>query len=313
MRKVPKSIESLLGSLSNSVQVGIVKRVPMDEVIDGALSHLAVPARVLTVGESFSILPPVAAGRQSAQNRNGLVVVRRDLPKVPKTIDMGPRPIWGDWSNGSFDLVITRHVFQKENRPAANLQLATRVLAIEDIGEPHAVLFTTVSATLDQSTPNFLSELLAHLRLLKESCGACDVLNAAVTDNELLKRIYVNWEILPPGQRDATIARILGSIKNPTSAEKQRMIDRHDNLAALNPEQWVVGQGGFDRYFGAVFPDHVALENVEYGNALYIMVRDKWEELSQLSRTELLSGARDGFTRIPHVGDWKNKVKAAIY
>ena len=51
-------------------------------------------------------------------------------------------------------------------------------------------------------------------------------------------------------------------------------------LDRLGPDGFFVGQGKFARYFGARFGNRVvALENLEYGNALYVF-EENWEQLT---------------------------------
>jgi hypothetical protein len=89
----------------------------------------------------------------------------------------------------------------------------------------------------------------------------------------------------------------------------------HERLAALRalePCHFINGVGSFARYFGAQFEDDlVVLENLELGNALYVMYED-WQELSKRSRIELLNGPRDGFDRIVHSGAWQRRLRALI-
>src|SRR5918998_4277363 len=86
----------------------------------------------------------------------------------------------------------------------------------------------------------------------------------------------------------------------PSPEVQRRFEERYDLLEELRPVAFVNGTGGFSRYFGAKFADDlVVLENVEYGNAIYVMF-DEWETLSKRSRTELLEGNTNGFVRIIH-------------
>ena len=56
----------------------------------------------------------------------------------------------------------------------------------------------------------------------------------------------------------------------------------------------------------------LVFENVEYGNAIYVMF-DNWEELSQKSRVDLLSGKfGENFERVVHTGDWQEKVTKIV-
>jgi hypothetical protein len=120
------------------------------------------------------------------------------------------------------------------------------------------------------------------------------------------------WEILPPGERDETIARILSGFKSPSAELRRKIAERYDLLTKLKPEAFISGTSGFRRYFGAKFSDSlVVFENLEYGNAIYAMFED-WETLSKSSRTELLTGSKAGFTRIIHSHDWKRRLQELV-
>ena len=82
---------------------------------------------------------------------------------------------------------------------------------------------------------------------------------------------------------------------------------------SLKPKQLVFGESGLRRYFGAqIDEDLVVFENVQYGNAVYILFKE-WKETSKLSRLELLSGIHgDTFERVVHVNGWEDKIRAII-
>ncbi|MBC2776622.1 hypothetical protein [Parasphingopyxis marina] len=70
--------------------------------------------------------------------------------------------------------------------------------------------------------------------------------------------------------------------------------------------------GKFARYFGARFGDRlVALENLEYGNALYLFEQD-WEELTQISRAELIRRRDPAVHRIPHIRGWQSVIRKLV-
>jgi hypothetical protein len=130
--------------------------------------------------------------------------------------------------------------------------------------------------------------------------------------DDYLATVYVGWEILPPGERDANIARILSWLRNPSEEVKRKIIDRYDTLLKLKPSAFVAGTSGFQRYFGAKFgEDLVVFENLEYGNALYVMY-EEWQALSKKSRTQLLAGSPAGFERIVHSPGWKTRLRDAL-
>ncbi|WP_205756251.1 hypothetical protein, partial [Labrenzia sp. 011] len=75
----------------------------------------------------------------------------------------------------------------------------------------------------------------------------------------------------------------------------------------FNPSQYLRGLGGNDHYIGAKYADDlVAIENLKYGNALYVLY-DDWEELSKRPRSELLKLRTSKFDRLVHVQGWETR------
>ena len=109
------------------------------------------------------------------------------------------------------------------------------------------------------------------------------------------------------------LAHILAKFRAPSKELKEKLLDRYTFLEKLNPVAYISGTSGFQRYFGARFADNlVAFENLEYGNAIYVMF-DDWEELSKLTRLELLKNRRGaGFERIVHRSGWKDMLEKLI-
>jgi len=167
---------------------------------------------------------------------------------------------------------------------------------------------------LSRDTPAFAASLLESLNLLAECVGVIDVFEWESSPADLFETIRVPWELLPPGQRDTDLKRIVSRYSRMTSAQRIRLEDRYDYLRGLSPQAFVQGAGKFSRYFGAMFATNlVVLENIDYGNAIYVMF-DDWAKWSQFSRSELLTSGQIGaaFVRIPHVSGWKAGVAALI-
>lgn len=165
---------------------------------------------------------------------------------------------------------------------------------------------------LDRTSPQFDDDLRYALNLLQENAGKVDVFASDAPLDEYLGTIYVDWELLPPGERDADIARILSGFGRATPEVRQKLTERYDLLVSLFPQAFVTGSSGFRRYFGAKFADDlVVFENLEHGNAIYVMF-EQWASLSQKSRLELLSGDRAGFERVVHKAGWKDKLRTIV-
>ena len=90
------------------------------------------------------------------------------------------------------------------------------------------------------------------------------------------------------------------------------MAERYEAIRGWNPTDIVVGDGEFSRYIGFKFRDDlVALECLEYGNALYLMYED-WRTLSQRSRVDLLSDTTADFDRLVHSSGWETRLGSRL-
>ena len=57
--------------------------------------------------------------------------------------------------------------------------------------------------------------------------------------------------------------------------------------------------------------DFVVFENLQYGNAIYVMY-ENWQAISQRSRVELLAGDPDSFERIVHRSGWIEQLTGRV-
>jgi len=290
--------------LGNDVVVAAVKQISATDLAAGIYKHLGMS---LVNGEprfSERVLPNPETGKFSLWNADGQEVVRKDLPMVSKRISFDA-PNYGDWSNGSHEVSWDREVYQREFIPPAEDELSVMLLRTEPGSDAHFVFRFRVERLLDQRAGDFATDLFAAVNLLQENVGAADVFAAGADQSEYLNTISVEWEILPPGERTETLNRIISKFRNPTAELKQKLLARYALLEKLKPIAYVSGSSGFQRYFGAQFKDDlVVFENLEYGNAIYVMF-ESWEELSKRSRTDLLRNRDQGFKRIVHRAGWE--------
>jgi hypothetical protein len=311
IRKVPSAIlEKLRRFHEDQVVVAAVKKVPLSTIAAGTYKHL----RLVTgpdSGPAFPpfVVPPARQGKYSHRNVRGWIVIRTDLPKVPKSYSF-ESPNWGDWSNGSHEVEWSRLVYRRDFHPPPELAIRMELLDTEPGPDPRFIIKFQVADPLNQSHPEFESLLFFNLNLLQENVGACDVFKADANLPEFLQTITVEWEILPPGDRKGNLAKILAG--RPPDETSRTVTERYDTLAALQPLSFIHGRSGFRRYFGAKFAeDLVAFENIEYGNAAYVMF-DRWETLSKKTRLELLAGPADGFVRVVHRKGWQGELRKLI-
>jgi hypothetical protein len=296
-----------------NVVAACVLKVSAEEIQHGVFAHLNVSLINRNVIIPGPTLPPPNRGKFSRINSEGEEIVHRDRPKVSqgRTFEV---PNFGDWSKGSHDVTIYRDVYERSFVPPPLKEISAEVIATEGTGSPVWALRFRVDEPLDKAGKDYADRFLFNLNLLQENVGAADVFPADAALADYLRSIYhtVGWELLPPGEREQTVQAIISKMRNVSQETKEKLVARYDLLVSMNPEAIVHGTGGFDRYFGAKFSDDlVVFENLEYGNAVYVMF-ENWEALSQLSRTELLAAFQGEFERIVHSKGWEEQLKKMV-
>jgi hypothetical protein len=179
------------------------------------------------------------------------------------------------------------------------------------VGDAYHVKFS-VEQVISRRTKIYEQELLYNLNILQENVGDANVFPSEATIAEYAATIRVDWKLLPPGSVDDIFSAMTAGNRPVTAAQATTIKQRLQVLTRLKPEAFVTGTQGFIRYFGALFgDDFVVFENLQYGNAIYVMYED-WQTLSQRSRVELLAGDPDDFDRIIHKAGWIDHLTALV-
>jgi hypothetical protein len=312
--KIPSFIKLKLEQLdSNEVIVSVVKKITTDDIQNNKYVGFNFQVENDILSFNDEVIPDRSRGRYSKKNIDGYKITHRDRDKVSKTFYMGERPIWGDWSNGSFSLNVTRMVFPSTVIPPQELSINVVYLGpVNDADtEGYNVRFF-IDMPLSTADPLFEDKLLFLLNLLQENTFGADVFSSDASTSDFLSSLIVDWEIFPPGTRESDLQRITTGLRNVTLEVLATITARYDFITSLNPTDLIIGSSGMRRYFGAKFAENlVAFENLTYGNALYILFED-WTTLSQFSRTEILNRPSDQYIRIKHQGAWHDKVRHII-
>jgi len=310
LRKIPAKIAMKLKTIRTpSVVIGCGLLISEKEILENKWTNLGIIAIDGKIDiPTIPIYPDPKMGYVSNQNVNGKEIVHKDKPKVRKDIYVGDRPIYGDWSKGSFSLWQTRKVYQKTFLQPNGLSFSVKEIACTVPGHRNIVI--TMVPPIEKVEEDFEDSLLFALSLLNELIGTFDIFKSDITGKEILETRKVNWEIFPPGERD--FKGELGRKLIGASAEnKKEMLHRAGVIEKMIPKQFVLGSGLNSNYYGALFEsDLVVFENVEYGNATYILFED-WEEVSKKSRTEIMNG-KSNYERIIHDKNWEKSIKEII-
>jgi hypothetical protein len=209
---------------------------------------------------------------------------------------------WQQWAPGggteecSKLVDIYRDAYPRIYVPAANVELT---LTLNDKGEHFIIadLNSISKGAYIKQTINMLLEIFGFCEIFAEDLNL-------ISNKNKIKRC--NWELLPPGIK----AKVEERNKQTKQNNKRKGFDqlRLDTLDSYNPLEIFVGTGGFTGYYAYIFEKTCYLENAVYGNATYVVPKDNWKDLSQLSKNQLLA-TRKVIDKITHNSEWLNKLK----
>ena len=308
-RKIPdKILKKITQFKSDDIIVSCSRIIKKEDIKKGTLNNLGVKIEKGNLLLPQNIIPFAENGKYSNINVNGTEIKRKDLPMIQEGYDHEV-PNYGDWSYGSHTVTWYKDVYQREY--IAPLLIEIEMNLIDETELDYLIIFK-LNFPINRRSEKFEPDLLFGINLMQENVGFIDVNESSITHQDYAKNIYVDWEILPVGKKNDIINKILSKYKKYKPDIKEKIDDRYEILNKQRPIAWVNGVSSFSRYFGAKFSDDlVVFENLEYGNAIYIMFNN-WEELSKKSRVELLSGTKKDFIRIVHLKGWKEVLKNTI-
>lgn len=268
-------------------------------------SHLGIGCEAGTITVAEPAPPPRVSGIWSRRNLDGWEEKRKDLPKETRDISHFA-PSW----QGSGTHLVSRTIdaYPVEYHPARMLSVSATIL--EPLRDA-ALVRIRIDQPLDRNEANFNLDLQFNLRLLKELIGSASIFDADLSVEEYARIQQVEWELLPAGNRDRLLAEL--AARKGADPERVRVAsERLLVLTKLGHSELIVGTGRFSSYFGARFGEKlVALENLEYGNALYVFEED-WQKMSQLSRTELIKRRDPSVHRVPHTKGWQSIIRRLL-
>ena len=311
VHKVPTSVRLKIQNLGKrDIVVGCAQQFKADDIRSGVLKHIFVELSNGTLKFPECILPIASQGKYSARNINGFEVVRKDLP-IETQYHFAEAPNWGDRYNGTHTIWLPHKAYPRDFKPPRELEIILHC-SNPEATQSSFVFAARVNEVLSQNSPDFEEHLLEDLNLLQENFGACGVEPADTSIADFAQTLRLTWDILPPGSREETLKRLFRG-RRPTEEQKNIAISRYEFFQKLNPRKIVIGSSGFRRYFGALLEDNLVIfENIQYGNAIYIMYNN-WEILSQRSRIDLLSGRLgNDFDRVVHKNKWETEVKSIV-
>ena len=233
---------------------------------------------------------PLGIGPVSNFNADGSWKILKDRPKEIRYI-MTRLWTWKDWHKRwhSRYVDVYRECYPRERIPCPAEELI--------------VLRNKVYSDIIFSNDTIKAKHCINLFL--ELFGSCDFVNADFT--EPVKIQHVNFRLLPPGaypfERIKHWAKLYARKCEPIGLIQERL----EVFEHAHPLSRIEGEGGYWGYIGFQYKNFLILDNMRYGNAIYVFPPNA-EKIISRSKKEVLDGNLH-IARIPHTADWKNKIK----
>lgn len=309
-RKIPEFIKNRVKALnSDNITVASIIKINKNQINDLRFKNLDFKLIDNKINFNKKYIPKNAVGIFSKRNIDGYKITHKDKDKIRKSIYLGERPYYGDWSKGSFSLYATKYVYPFDNIPPRELSISIDLL---EETENDFKIKVAVDIVLNRNSENFDEDLFFSINLLQENIYSINIFSSETTREEYLKTLSLTWDIFPPGKRDEDLNRILRGSRNLTQKRVEEVKNKYDYLVSLKPVEIISGLSGMRRYFGAKFSENlVVFENLSYGNAIYVLF-ENWIELSKLSRTEIQNRPSYEFIRIRHTLNWQKNLERII-
>lgn len=247
-------------------------------------------------------------GIYARRNILGYDIIHKDKPKIPKTISWDV-PNFGDPEKGYHEISRKLMVYQRTHIPARDWEVS---LYIEKQNDDKIVITAKLIVPFDKNSERFNEDLFFAINLMQEQFSNCHMIDSELSNEEIRNITVVDWDIFPPGTIEGFVEKAVKRIKEPSPEKIENFKQRTNILQQLDPVEYILGAGMNSKYFGAKFAENVVVfENLEYGNAIYIL-SDNWKEISKMSRIDILRKHENEYIRILHNKGWEKSLVRTI-
>ena len=282
---------------------------PGATVVIGLTNLVAHGEDLLAAGFAVEAKPgerllPSARGPVSAFNAEGDWEVHRDRPMETAYREINWEwKLWdGTWMSDTRYQPYQRYPRTRIEAPAVELEVQS--------DSDSALLLT--ADPLDFLAGNEAA-LLHRINLFRELFGEAAVLTENLEHYVRAETRRLNWELLPPGAMPwpqlqthlKPLIDAMGERKGPVATRRVKLLTQE-----FQPDLFAVGRAGFSGYLVFGYGEIHVVESLYYGNATYVFGND-WEELSKLSKAEILHGELHQ-ARIVHREDWEKEIRELL-
>lgn len=247
---------------------------------------------ISNIQEGMSFVPKII-GPVTKSNVEGYYILRKDLPKENRFICEHEWRLL-DW--GKHEHTGTVSIY--------------RDCYPRDFVEPYETEIIVhgdrfISTELNRENEN---EIRHVMNMFAEIFGGFEVLTE---DFKKIPIIHCNFEILPPGEYPfEKIKEYLLKDKRKGCMSKEILQERLDFYENFDVKEYIIGNNGYQGYFGFVIKNKTVFDNNRYANAIYIFDL-KSTELCKYTKKEVLE---NNFCtdRIVHGKNWKQELEKVL-
>lgn len=237
---------------------------------------------------------PGPVGPATLFNANGKRLVRKDLEKEPRIIEH-------DY-----------HITDWHGQDHYGTCYQTRMcFPVEQILPPcEKIIIENTIIRSEVLEKNQAERIKRIINIFLEIFGICEIVD--IDYEPISSRIVrtVPWTILPPGKYPWDRAKVLLKKYFDTVPESKRntIQRRHKILSEYEPDFLAIGTESFRGYvvYGYTGRDIYCFESNEPNNATYIF-KGSWEEASQLTKSDIISGNLC-YKRLIHTQNWEKHI-----
>lgn len=242
-------------------------------------------------------------GKVSSFNVSGKEIKRKDLPLIKKMIPQ--YRTWKDWHGREHDGIQHRTM---DVYPIDFISPPSEKILLKDIGGVSYIATRRVDLSSDP-------ESVMHLaNLLLEYFGEFEIFDLSKHKISEVSARQLQWEVLPKGKYPWNKASdiVTPYLTKLSQSEKGVIEHRMREISKYEPDFLATGRGGYSGYFVYGFASKKLhfLESIHLNNATYIF-GDDWEDLSSLSKEEIINGEREHL-RVIHDKKWVGKIRQLL-
>lgn len=242
-------------------------------------------------------------GKVSSFNASGKEVKRKDLPLIKKSIPQ--YRTWKDWHGREHDGIQHRTM---DVYPIDFISPPSEKLSLTDIDGVMYIATRQIDLSSDPAPVIHLANLLL------EYFGEFEIFDLSKHKISDVSSRQLQWEVLPQGKYPWNKASgiVTPYLTKLSQSEKGVIEHRMREISKYEPDFLATGRGGYSGYFvyGFTCKKLHFLESIHLNNATYVF-GDNWEELSCLTKEEIINGEHE-HSRVIHDKKWTGKIRQML-